>query len=209
MSIAAVCAALAVKNVPTEAVIYPPTAASAAPATSWQTIVPNALAARIAMSITVGTVLAVTNATTLQKMNCAVTVGSVLTVWVVFATVAVSARDAGNWKICTARSAATATLLMQSVTLDTITVRNAVSSVSSVRNACSRTALSCAMIAVCAFSAARITQKAKAVVAVNTAWKALTGMSIFALTAVTHTVRLRCAKTASCAWIAARVIPNV
>ena len=63
-----------------------------APETSWKTIVPNALAARIAMSITVGTVLAVTNATTLQKMNCAVTVGSVLTVWVVFAKVAVSAR---------------------------------------------------------------------------------------------------------------------
>ena len=126
MSIAAVLVAPAVKNVPTEAVIYPPTAASAAPATSWQTIVPYALAARIAMSITVGTVFPVTNATTLQKMNCAVTVGSVLTVWVVFATVAVSARYAGKSKICTARSAATATLLMQSVTLDTITVRNAV-----------------------------------------------------------------------------------
>ena len=167
MSIAAVCAAPAVKNVPTEAVIYPPTAASAVPATSWQTIVPNALAARIAMSITVGTVLAVTNATTLQKRNCAVTVGSVLTVWAVCATAAVSARDAGNWKICTVRSAATATLLMQSVTLDTITVRNAVSFASSAKSACTKTALNCAMIAVCACSAVWITPLPRAAPAAN------------------------------------------
>ena len=97
MSIAAVCAAPAVKNVPTEAVIYPPTAASAAPATSWQTIVPNALAARIAMSITVGTVLAVMNATTPQKMNCAVAVGSAETAWADCAMDAASARVAGSW----------------------------------------------------------------------------------------------------------------
>lgn len=85
------------------------------------------------------TVWAVMNAIIPLRKNFAATVGSVRTVWAVFVTGAVSVRVAGKWKICTVLSAATATRPIQSATPDMITVRNAVSFVSNVRNVCMKT----------------------------------------------------------------------
>ena len=87
----------------------------------------------------VGIASAVTNVTSPQKKNFADFVGSVRTVWAAYATVAVSARDVGNSKKCTARNVTTATVLMQSVTLDTIIAKNVALSASNVKNVFTKT----------------------------------------------------------------------